>query len=147
MSVKYGIGFEGIDEVIAELERMGGDDLFAASENALLATHEIITPSARAAMQPHRRTGKTAKSLRATPSVNWNGTVASIELGFNLPKGLASIFLMYGTPRHAIVQPKRKRILDHPGVEADRALVDAFFGQDEAIEEAQRAAMEAVLLR
>ena len=48
---------------------------------------------------------ETARSLKRTAAVEWNGTVAEIGIGFKISQGgLPSIFLMYGTPK---IQPDK----------------------------------------
>ena len=45
-------------------------------------------------------TGKTADSIVRDDNVNWDGTTASVNVGFDFKKGgMTSIYLMYGTPR------------------------------------------------
>ena len=45
-------------------------------------------------------TGLTEKSIDRSETVDWNGTKASIKVGFDFKiSGLRTIFLMYGTPR------------------------------------------------
>ena len=96
---KFGIQFEGFKELMAELDAVSGD-LKGVTEKALQASHKIVTPALNADMQKHRRSGATAKSIIENDHVNWDGMTASIDIGFDLKDGgLASIFLMYGTPR------------------------------------------------
>ena len=57
-------------------------------------------------------TGATEESLVEKPTIEWNGTIATVKTGFNIKDGgLASIFLMYGTPR----------------IKKDQKLYDAFY--------------------
>ena len=71
-------------------------------------------------IKAHRRTGRTAKSLRKNNKVTWQGTTASIDVGFDIKGGgLASIFLMKGTPRH---EP------NHPGTKQDKKLYNDVYG-------------------
>ena len=127
---KFSIDFEGLDDMVDALASMEGG-LQAAANDALKATHEIVTPKAEAAIARHQRTGRTAGSVYGSPSIKWEGAfLASVDVGFAIHKGgLASVFLMWGTPR----------------VPADPAFHAAFYGQDAAIAEAQRAAFEKVL--
>ena len=116
---KMQIDFEGFDALMKrfnELEK----DAKAATEEALTKAHELITEKAAAAVAPpnlpdkgQQSSGRTAASLQRDAKITWNGTVASVDVGFNIKKGgLPSIFMMYGTPRYMKVQ----------------ALYDAFYG-------------------
>ena len=73
----------------------------------------------KAAIAPHRRTGTVEQSLDTHPNkVEWSGTNASIQVGFNLDDGgIPSIFLMYGTKVHG-----------QPHVQPDKKLYDAVYG-------------------
>lgn len=100
-----------------KLETTGFTELYAtlsqipnraerATEQALLATHDLITKQLQQAIAPHRQTGKTQESLKREGVVRWKGSTAEIGVGFDIGNGgLASIFLMYGTPT---MQPDRK---------------------------------------
>lgn len=99
MANKTRIEFDGFDEVIKRLEKLNGD-IKGTTEKALKETHKIITKQAREAIVPHKETGVTEKSLYTKGEVEWIGTLASVETGFSIRNGgLASIFLIYGTPR------------------------------------------------
>ncbi len=99
MSNKTRIEFEGFDEAIARLTKLNGD-VKSITEKALKKTHSIITEKAEEAIAPHKETGLTEKSLHRQANIEWAGTLASVETGFSIREGgLASIFLMYGTPR------------------------------------------------
>lgn len=98
---KIGLQFKGFEEVLSSYEKAGGD-LKKAVEEALIASKQVVNPEAKAAIQRHRRTGKTEESLDKTMKVEWDGFTASIDVGFHISEGgLPSIFLMYGTPRMA----------------------------------------------
>jgi hypothetical protein len=129
MGNTVGISFDGLDQIASELEKMDGK-LLVAAEEALKATHAIITPKAQQAIARHRRTGHTEGSLWVSPYIERDGLAATVRVGFDIGSGgLPSVFLMWGTPR----------------VSPDPAFFDAFHGQDEAIADAQRAAFERVL--
>jgi len=96
---KIGLQFEGFDELAAQFEQLGGD-LKRATENALKASKQAVTPGIDQAINKHRLTGDTERSLDKKIRVEWEGTTASIDIGFHVSQGgLPSIFLMYGTPR------------------------------------------------
>lgn len=102
---KIGLQFEGFDELSAKLEKLGGD-LKATTEKALQDTHDFITPNLHADMAQHKRTGNTERSIVDNAKVQWAGTVASIDVGFDLTNGgMPSIYLMYGTPK---MKPDKK---------------------------------------
>lgn len=99
MSNKVYLEFEGFDEAIARLNKLGAN-IKDISEKALKKTHSIITEKAEDAITPHNETHQTEKSLRRKAEIEWAGTTASVKTGFSISEGgLASIFLMYGTPR------------------------------------------------
>ena len=96
---RIGLQFKGFDEYAEKLERLGGD-LKSVTERALQDTHRFITPQLHNDMKRHRKTGQTEKSIDDHAKVEWQGTEASIGVGFSIRSGgLPSIFLMYGTPR------------------------------------------------
>lgn len=112
MANKTRIEFDGFEEVIARLIKLNGD-IKGVTEKALRETHKVITKKAEAAIAPHKETGVTEKSLKRNAEIEWVGTLASVETGFSIRNGgLASIFLMYGTPR----------------MQKDQNLYNAFFG-------------------
>ncbi len=97
---KFQLEFKGFEELAKRLEELGGD-LRETTEKALQNTHAHITPKLHADMAKHHRTGITERNIVDDAKVEWSGDIASIKVGFNIAKGgLASIFLMYGTPRH-----------------------------------------------
>ena len=114
MANKTRIEFEGFDEVLNRLKKLDGD-VKGTIDKALRETHKVITDKAEKAIDPHsiKYTGDTKRSLVRTPQIEWVGTEASVKTGFNIKDGgLASIFLMYGTPR----------------MDKDQKLYNAFFG-------------------
>ena len=120
--------FEGLDAMLDELKQLEGD-VKQATNAALQEVGQYVTEQAETAIQPHHRTGKTEKSLLKTPNVEWAGDTATVHVGFDIANGgLASIFLMYGTPR----------------VKKDTKLYNAFYGKQtqKHIEEIERKAFE-----
>ncbi len=119
-SKKFGISFDGFDTVLDRLKKMDAD-IKGVTERALIETHGYITPTLHELMKSHERTGTTEKSIVDTAKVVWTGDKATIDVGFDIANGgLASVFLMYGTPRHG---PG-----DNKGVKVDKKLHDAVFG-------------------
>ena len=82
-----------------KLDELAGD-LKGVTEEALKESERLITPKLHDDMKRHKRTGRTENSIDDNTKVKWEGTQGAIKIGFNLADGgLASIFLMYGTPR------------------------------------------------
>lgn len=105
MADKLTMTTEGFDELLRALEKAGQDSKQAA-EKALIEGKKAVTPGIREAIARHRRTGATEASLDTKEEVRFVGTVAEIDIGFNVKEGgLPSIFLMYGTPR---MQPDKR---------------------------------------
>lgn len=104
MAKNFSLDFSGFLDLAGRISEAGGDEaLKRATENALKATDEYLTPEIEKAMQasPHNfnRTGKTAGTLDKNYNVEWSGTVAKAKVGFKISEGgLPSIFLAYGTP-------------------------------------------------
>ena len=121
---RLSLNFDGMDEIIKQYEDMGGN-LKTAVESALKATHALVTPKLEAAIKPHKQTGDTEASLGRNPEIEWDGVKAAVPVGFKIRNGgLASIFLMYGTPR---MQP-------------DKALYNAIYGASTLKEVSQKQA-------
>ena len=96
---KMKIEFDGFDQVVARLNKLEGD-VRKTSEKALKASRDYITPNIKKEMSKHKRTGKTVSSIAESEPVKWEGSKASIYVGFKIKEGgIASIFLMYGTPK------------------------------------------------
>ena len=96
---KIGLNFKGFEEYAERLDKLGGD-IKKATEKALQATHDHITPKLAADIKKHHLTGATERSLNKDAKVMWSGSTAEIKVGFKISQGgLPSIFLMYGTPR------------------------------------------------
>ena len=99
MSNKVYLEFEGLDWYLHKFTKVEAN-VPKITEKALKKAHKIITKKAEEAIYPHNKTYQTEKSLRREAEVEWEGTLASIKTGFSISEGgLASIFLMYGTPR------------------------------------------------
>ena len=123
--------FDGMDAIIRQLEQLEVDVRETVTD-ALQEAGQLVTEQARAAIQPHERTGKTEASLRENPTVEWTGTEAAVNVGFDINNGgLPSIFLMYGTPR----------------VKKDTKLYNAFYGAEtqKKIEQIERDALNAAV--
>lgn len=96
---RIGLQFDGMEDLIKKFESLDGD-LKKATENALKASKQAVTPGIQQAIKKHHLTGDTEKSLDKKIKVEWEGATASVDIGFHVRQGgLPSIFLMYGTPR------------------------------------------------
>lgn len=93
--------FKGSKEIIYKFQELG-EDLEKALTTALSDSAKYVAESATSAMEKHNRTHKTVDSIDRTYKVEKRGNVLKVPVGFHISKGgLASIFLMYGTPRMA----------------------------------------------
>ena len=112
MSAKMELKFTGMNEYIRRLQRMD-KDIKRVTENALKSSSAEITPGIHKGIAPHNLTGATEESIVKDKKVEWTGEVAEVKVGFSIRDGgLASIFLMYGTPT----------------IEPDMELYDSIYG-------------------
>lgn len=96
---KMGLQFTGFEEMIERLEKANGD-VKKVTEEALKESQKIVAKNSHDVMGKHHRSGRTETSIVEDGKVEWSGLTASIGVGFDIKGGgLASIFLMYGTPR------------------------------------------------
>lgn len=104
---KMQIEFDGFDLILKKLNSLNANTK-AIAEDALKETHKIVTEKAERAMQNSNLPAKgkysnnphTLDSLRREPEIDWSGSVGTVHVGFDIRHGgLASIFLMYGTPK------------------------------------------------
>lgn len=104
---KIGIEFEGFDNAVAKLTKLNGN-IKEITNRGLRETHKIITEKAEEAVQKpnlpakgKHSIGATEKALKREANIEWTGTLASVQVGFSIKEGgLASIFMIYGTPRY-----------------------------------------------
>ena len=107
------------------------------TEKALMESKAYVTEKLHQDMKKHHRTGRTEASIDDDSGVEWKGTLASVKVGFKISEGgLASIFLMYGTPR---MQPDRKLYNDVYGAATRRKIQEI---QREVFDNALRQVME-----
>lgn len=122
MAKKNKLTLDFDDVILGTLQRrlneVGGNAKQAA-ESALKASHNHVTKKLKSAIQPYEQTGKTKKSLRETPIVEWTGDIiAEAKVGFNISDGgFPSIFLMYGTT-----------VYGQPHIKPDNTLKNAIYG-------------------
>lgn len=143
---KITLDFPGIKETVERFEKMDLAIGPAVSE-ALQKSYNYVTSHLEDQIEQHHRTGKTAESLLKNEKVQVEGTTYFINVGFDVSNGgLASIFLMYGSPKHVITRyhGKKKSTWNHPGMDADQVLYDLVFGKTtkQEIEKIQKRTFE-----
>lgn len=98
---KLTVDFSNFTEYAEKLDELGGD-LKATAEEALQASKDYVTENIERDIKSHKRSGRTEASIKDESKVVWEGMTASVDVGFDIAHGgLASIFLMYGTPKMA----------------------------------------------
>lgn len=136
---KLTIDFKGYDTLKKQLDDIGGNATERAVESSLKASQQFIASQASETMEPHNKSGRTKKSIVKDGRVIWTGSVAEIDVGFDIEKGgLASVFLMYGT-----------KVYGQPHVTPDRNLFNAVYGSKtrKKIRELQEKAFQKVIKR
>jgi hypothetical protein len=140
MSAKIEIDFSEFERYQWQLEELaGGEAVEQAIDDALQQTQQLIADNVDAAMSKHIQTGETKRSIIRDNSVEWTGSVASVDVGFRISDGgFASIFLMYGTTVHG-----------QPHVAPDRNLYNAVYGSKvrNQIKQIQQEAFEKAIER
>lgn len=112
---KIGLQFNGLEEMIERLEAAEAS-IKTATEAALKASKQVVneqltrdTTNANFPARGKYASGALKKSIDKDFNVNWEGTTASLKIGYDFKKsGMASIFLMYGTPK----MPKVQKLYD-----------------------------------
>ena len=120
---KNGFDTSALAKYAERLEAAGGAaTIKRAVEGGMKQTKQETNKQVTAAMQTSNlpaggkyATGETMQHLNRDMAVNWEGNMARMKLGFNLQNdGLVSIFLMYGTPKHAPVAGLREALKENP---------------------------------
>lgn len=120
---KNGFDTTALAKYAAQLEEVGGSTAIKrAVEGGMKSTKQEINKQVTTAMQPGNlpaggrySTGETMEHLNEEMVVDWEGNMARMKLGFNLQGGgLVSIFLMYGTPKHAPAAGLREALKENP---------------------------------
>lgn len=112
---KIGLQISGLEEMIERLEAAEAS-VKSATEAALKASKQIVnqqltrdTTNANFPARGKYATGALKKSIDKDFNVKWEGTEASLKIGYDFKtSGMASIFLMYGTPK----MPKVQKLYD-----------------------------------
>jgi hypothetical protein len=125
---KTGIEFKGFEELAENFQKLGGN-INKIVEECLEVVPDVINPKLEQDMARHRRTGKVVDSVVKDARVTWEGSVAKMPVGFGLRKGgWASIYLMYGTARHAPANQYGRYGGAVRGVTQDKKLHDDIYG-------------------
>lgn len=103
---KIRLQFDGFQEYIERLDRLGGD-IEAATAEALKKSQEHVAEKLETIVQSNKfpakgkySRGDTKQSIIDDAAVTWDGMTAAINVGFDFKtSGLTTILLMYGTPR------------------------------------------------
>lgn len=105
---KIGLQIKGFEEYMDKLDKLGGTATMKRGvEAALKSSKQYVNPlidanvvDAKLPAGGNYSTGSTKKSIDTDMVVDWQGMTGSIKVGFDFKKsGMASIFLMYGTPK------------------------------------------------
>lgn len=125
---RWGIEFKDFERLSQQLEQLASKDVLRnTTEKALKETHKIITEKTEEAIKEHKRTGRTESSIKENADIIWTSDVGFVDVGFNIKEGgLASIFLMFGTPR----------------MKPDTDLFNAVYGQKNKIDKVQKEIFE-----
>lgn len=106
---KITLEFPGIKETIEKFEKMDLAVGPAVSE-ALQESYNYVTSHLEDQIEQHHRSGRTAESLLKNEKVQVEGTTYYIRVGFSINDGgLASVFLMYGSPKHKVTRYHGKK--------------------------------------
>lgn len=104
---KFGIEFEGFDELVEDLRALG-ENVKPIAEEALKATHAYITPKlhdrmkknympAKGKYMGNRSEVKEDRQIIDDINIEWEGDLGKIDVGFSLDEGISPLFLIYGT--------------------------------------------------
>lgn len=112
---KIGLQFDGFEEMLDRLEA-AEKDLKETAEAALKAGKQVVTDqlvrdTVRSNFPASGKysVGTLKKSIDTDYQVKWEGTLASLNVGYDFAKsGMESIYLLYGTPR----MPKAQKLYD-----------------------------------
>ena len=120
---KNGFDITALEKYADQLQEAGGmAAVKRAVQGGMLATKKQVNAEVTTAMQSGNlpaggkySTGDTMGHLNEEMNVDWEGNMARLKVGFNMEGGgITSIFLMYGTPRHAPASGLREALKEHP---------------------------------
>lgn len=133
---RFGMQFEGFTDLTEQYDRLGGD-LKGIVNECLIKARDIVTPKLQQDMRKHKRSGRTEAAIITNSTPKWEGDKGSIDVGFEFPEGLPSIFLMYGTKVNGTprVKPYKKLYNDIYGGKTKREIKEA---QEQILKDAIR---------
>lgn len=88
-----------LDELGGEIEKVVEDALMQAGETIGDDTYDVVSKKANLPAKGKHSFDKTQKAVIRHPKVEWQGTVASIGVGFDYSKNGAGGLLISGTPK------------------------------------------------
>lgn len=121
--LKNGFDITALRKYADALDEVGGSGaIMRAAERGMKSTKLKVNQRVSTLVQKPNMpaggkysVGGTMAHLNKDFKVKWEGNDAYIKLGFNLEgDGLASIFLMYGTPHHAPLKGLREALKEDP---------------------------------
>lgn len=103
---KMTLSFDGMEEMINALEKKQAD-LVRMTETALEKSGALVAGNiekvfikSKMPAKGKYATGQTKRSILHKFDTKWEGSVASVDIGFDMSSGrMVSIFLIYGTPK------------------------------------------------
>lgn len=108
---KMSIVFDGFSDLAQAIDKAGGD-LKEAVDEALTKTQDLVQENVKTASTVYTgkglkgyATGAMVRSIMASESPEWHGSIAEVGSGFTTNGGatkagfMHSIFVMYGTPK------------------------------------------------
>ena len=99
MAKALGIDYSEISNLVKQLQQIDGN-IKKTTEQALKKSQKYSAGNLHSEMAKHKQSGETEASIVEDSKVQWIGSIAQIDIGFDISNGgLPSIFLMYGTPR------------------------------------------------
>lgn len=133
---KIKLQFGGFEEYAARLDELGGD-IAEATEKALEQSQKHVAKKLNAIVKKNKypakgkySTGDTEKSIINNSKVTWEGTKASVKVGFDFKiSGLNTIFLMYGTPRMKPMAGLKNAIYGSATKKEIKAIQEEVFGE------------------
>lgn len=113
MAKTFKVQFEGVEEAIKRLEKIGGN-VNEAVEEALQETYDYVTPNLKKELDRYKiRSGDMVQSFRKKEKVQWYGFIAQIKAGFD-----------YDISQHALYH----MITGSPYRKPDKKLYNALYG-------------------
>lgn len=112
---KLEFDYRNLDKLADKIEKLGSDNIRKVVERSLEEQQKDIASKIRP-LTPVRTRDLKEHIIDHKP-VEWSGTVAKIDIGYEFPSGLKGVYLMNGTKVHGT-----------PRVKPHKKLHDAVFG-------------------